>query len=129
MSQSLALVTSAHDRLLDSVLPVMQWVHGASRIYDGRLISFCVWRHPLLAASTARTSMDAKEVMASVGSGKSCRLLKLHPLIYFSTDGTIGSVAVQRLCLYGIRCPFVQIRSSALRNAPFLRGLASFRFQ
>ena len=119
MSQSLAMVTFAHFRLLDLVLPVTRWVHRISWISDGRLINIYIWRHPLLAASTARTSMDAKEVMASAGSGK----------LRFSTDGTICSVAVQRLRLYGIRCPFVQIRSSALTNAPFLSGLGSFRFQ
>jgi len=54
----------------------------------------------MFAASTARISMDAKKVMASAGSGKSCFLLRLHQVTDLSTDGTIGSVAVHWLRLW-----------------------------
>ena len=67
-----------------SVLPVMQWVHRTTKIYDGRLPDRHIWRHLLLAASTARTSAFAMELLVSAGSGKSCCLLSWRPLTVVS---------------------------------------------
>lgn len=91
LSRSLGLITSSHLRLLDWVLPVMQMVHRTSWIYDGRLPNRHIWRHLLLAASTARTSMGARVVMASAGCGKSCCLLTWHPATDVSTGRHLRS--------------------------------------
>ena len=72
-------------RPLDWFLPVMEWVHRTLGICDGRLPNRHIWRHLLLAASTARTSMGAREVTASAGSGKSCCLLRWHPITVVGT--------------------------------------------
>ena len=85
MSQSLAMVTFAHFRPLDWFLPVMQGVHKTIRIYKGCLPNRHIWRHLLLAASTARTSMGARAVTASAGSGKSCCLPRWHPITVVGT--------------------------------------------
>jgi hypothetical protein len=85
LSRSLGLVTSDHSRLPDWVLPLMQWAHRTLRIYDGRLPNRHIWRHLLLAASTARTSTGARDVMASAGFGKSCCLLRWRQVIVVST--------------------------------------------
>ena len=72
-------------RPLDWFLPVMQGAHRTIRICDGRLPNRHIWRHLVLAASTARTSMGAREVTASAGSGKSCCLLRWHPITVVGT--------------------------------------------
>ena len=92
----------------------MRWVYRVSCVSYGRLINIYIWRHPMFAASTARISLDAKKVMASAGSGKSCFLLRLRQLTVLSTDGTIGSVTVHWLRLYGISSP-----SSKSAPAPY----------
>ena len=60
-------------------------VHRTIRIYKGRLPNRHIWRHLLLAASTARTSMGARAVTASAGSGRSCCLLRWHPITVVGT--------------------------------------------
>ena len=72
-------------RPLDWFLPVMQGAHRTIRIYKGRLPNLHIWRHLVLAASTARTSMGARAVTASAGSGKSCCLLRWHPTTVVGT--------------------------------------------
>ena len=91
LSQSLGLVTSAHSRLQDWVLPFMQGVHRTSRIYDGRLPDRHIWRHLLLAASTARTSAVAMELLVSAGSGKHFYPLRWHPATVVSTGRHLRS--------------------------------------
>ena len=72
-------------RPLDWFLPVMQGAHRTIRICDGRLPNRHIWRHLVLAASTARTSMGARAVTASAGSDKSCCLLRWHPITVVGT--------------------------------------------
>ena len=83
--RSLCLVIPDHSRPQHLVLPVMQGLHRTLGIYDGRLPNRHTWRHPPLAASTVRTSMGARGVMASAGSGRSCCLLRWHPATDVST--------------------------------------------
>ena len=104
----------SHFLLLESVMPVMQGLHRTLGIYDGRLLIRHTWRHLLLAASTARTSMGAREVMASARSGRSCCLLRWRPVTVVSTGRRLrfGSGARVAGCLwehceqsFQIRCP------------------------
>lgn len=70
------------------------WMRGLQRtpwIYDGRLPNRHIWRHLLLAASTARTSTGAREVMASAGCGKSCCLLRWRQVTDVSTGRHLRS--------------------------------------
>jgi hypothetical protein len=97
--------------LQDWVLPVMQRVHRPSAFYDGRLPDRHIWRHPLLAASTARTSAVAMELLGSAGSGKHCCRLRWHPLTAVSTgrhlrsDSSAAGVPLPvGMCLWSDAC-------------------------
>ena len=86
------------------VAPLMQWVHRTPWIYDGRLPDRHAWRHPLLAASTARTSLVAMELLVFAGFGKRCFLPRWRPASVVSTGRHLQCVrsATVAGCLWGI---------------------------
>ena len=83
--RSLALSACAHSRLWDRVSPSMHWAPGPSTPYAGQLINWHTCRLSSLAASTARTSVVAMELLVSAGFGRHCSLLRLHPITAVST--------------------------------------------
>ena len=90
-------------------------------IYDGCLPNRHIWRHLLLAASTARTSTGARAVMASAGSGKSYCLLRWHQATVVSTGlhQRIGSGVTVAGCLWEHCEQSFQIRCPCSRPLPF----------
>ena len=86
------------------VVPLMQGVHRTPWIYDGRLPDRHTWRHPLLAASTARTSVVAMELLVFAGFGKRCFLPRWRPASVVSTGRHLQCVrsATVAGCLRGL---------------------------
>jgi hypothetical protein len=82
----------------------MHSAHKVPWVYDGQLLNWHICHLFSLAASTARTSAVAMELLVSAGSGKHCYPIRWHPTIAVSTGRHLRSDSSATIALSRIDC-------------------------